>query len=700
MTTPVELLLELRTDPMPWQVVEPGVTRLKATLVTALRSAGLGPKQSAMGFTSRRLLVLFRGLSLPEGASGPGRERDSIHETVSRLVKGCVERMEWSESMVWSDHRSEGAAARRPQPAGWISPVRGVLLLLDGILVPVSVFGVDSGAWTVGPERVGRSQVAVEDAESYGRALVSLGVEVRFGERRRNLSEMLALAAQRAGGELVSDHDLLRERAVNCESLRVITISIDPKHRALPRELLQESVRERLSGFCVVAPEATRNGEQLTTALFVTESQVSPEPTTEVAATVRSTEASDAQDDTSMGYRWALETYLEDVRFFLERDRRRPLAECSRELDKQLQSPLLGTHGERAQRCEQLCTFLCLELDWGSEKDRACEAIRLLAADARTDLLRAFPDLEGVIGGLLAREEGYPASVWQAIADSKRPALDHRTMPRGRVGKLVALAHRLDACMSSLLVRGGLLDLDGMEGEGDDQHEPHKGPNSDPSGHLHVVESDLMESMVRIAVAGKLALDLRLAGAFALRQRSTLTGAAGAECLAELSRVLERAQLAVFESAGFDRREIMAIVRADGSSLVSDQVERLEGLRSLRGDQRVIDLAQSSRRIESILQGSSEQQLDVALLAAGSERELYFSYRRLFDQISGARSAGSYSVWLQHMVELNDAVDRFLREILIRDEVESLRQNRLALLQRVYWLYSGEIRMAELLGDD
>lgn len=626
-----ELLLEIRTDPLTADQAEDGVQRLKNALVAALREARLGPKQSATGYTSRRFLVLFRGLP----CEGSEPERALLGAIVRRTVEG----LHWDRSVRWGPgHR-------------WAAPVRGVLLLLDGRLVPSRIFGRETTDWTVGPESRGCPRIPVADADAYGAAMNEQGVELRFAERRQRLARDLEQAARSLSAELLVDADLVRDRTVACETPSAVALRLKRRFRGLPVELVQECLRERFGGFCAM------QGEEVSGAVFVID------------------RPDDPQGRTAAAYQWALSTYLDDIQFFLERDRRRPLAEACREVEEQTVSAELGTFGERSRRCMQICDLLCSELGWEAERDRAREAIRLLAADSRTELRRAFPDLEGVIGGLLAREEGYPVSVWQAIADSRRTARDSRTMPRGRVGKLVAVSERLDRLTSRVAT------LTDPETEG---------------RHRRAMER-LLDQVARIGLAGRMPLDLKLAAAFALRLHLSPAHVGRVqEQLDPLNELVSGALGRVFEEAGYLPKEIDAVLGADGSGLLSDQMQRLDGLRSLRGDDRLERLSQTAVRLSGILQGSREESLDVGLLSESAERDLYHAYRRTEEQIQTALQEGEFAAWLAAMTELDSRVQTFLREVLVRDENERLRQNRLALLQRIVWLYSGEIRLTEM----
>ena len=326
-----ELLLEVRTDPLAADLAEDGVQRLKNALVAALREARLAPKQSATGFTARRFLVLFRGLQ----CDGTDEERATLGEVVRRTVEG----LHWDRSVRW------GPGYR------WAAPIRGILLLLDGKLVPARICGRESVDWTVGPESRGCPRIAVANADAYGAAMNEQGVELRFAERRRLLAQELEEAARSLGAELLADADQVRDRTVACETPGVVALPLDRRFAGLPTELVQECLRERFGGFCAVS------GDAVAGAVLVLDRPGDPEGRTATA------------------HQWALSTYLDDIQFFLERDRRRPLAEACREVEEQTISPDLGTFGERSRRCIQICDLLCAELSWQPERDRAREAI-------------------------------------------------------------------------------------------------------------------------------------------------------------------------------------------------------------------------------------------------------------------------------------------------------------------------------------
>ena len=69
---------------------------------------------------------------------------------------------------------------------------------------------------------------------------------------------------------------------------------------------------------------------------------------------------------------------------------------------------------------------------------------RLAKADLVSFMVGEFPEVQGVIGGYLARAEGLPATVADAIAEHYRPQGPADSVPASPISIGVALADKID----------------------------------------------------------------------------------------------------------------------------------------------------------------------------------------------------------------------------------------------------------------
>src|SRR6185503_7931327 len=145
---------------------------------------------------------------------------------------------------------------------------------------------------------------------------------------------------------------------------------------------------------------------------------------------------------------------LRDARFFWEADRKTTLASRLERLSTLLFHKKLGTYLEKAERIAKLAKWIAKNALGADDQTAAHaeQAARLAKTDLTTDMVREFPELQGTMGGIYAREEGLPEEVWKAIYLHYLPLGVEADAPpsRAQLGKAVltwtavSLADKLD----------------------------------------------------------------------------------------------------------------------------------------------------------------------------------------------------------------------------------------------------------------
>ena len=630
-----ELLLEVRSADLPAGQAGSAVRRLKENLVSELRRRELGPRQSGVGYTPRRLIVMLRGLPAEES-------RDELRSTLVEIVPEVVTRLKWPQAPSW-DGRGQ-----------WPRPINGVLCLFDGEVLEVEIAGVMATDQTVGHAFLSPEPVAVENAADFARRLQSRGVELRPAERKKLIRAGLESIAKDLLAAPILSEGQLERMADECEVPGVFSGQIDPELVELPRELVIAFLELRQGAIAL-----ERDGQLLPRFVVATD------------------RADDPEGRVRHGHEVSVRAHLEEMRSLWLEDLAIPLAERYRALADSEYGVDLGSWRDKAGRVADLAESFCRELDLPGEASMAAEAARLLKADLECELVREIPSLAGTVGGLLAREEGYPESVWQAIADQYRPSETLHTVPRGRVGKITALADRLDALVGCFVV--------GSSSTGG------------PARRRLEVHAD---AALEILVAGRLGIDLDLASARAVRRYAGSLQHRANTVLSELRTFLDDRLRMTLSGRGFSEDELNAVLDSSGSRLLPDVLDRLEGIQRWRSDPRLERVVRGARRVLQVIRDAPEGRYDSTLLQEPSERSLLDaldSARRLEDSRAGDRRSGDESESrLGTLTTLVDAVESFFSQVLVRDENEDLRFNRLAMLQAVHRVLSRPIRFAEI----
>jgi glycyl-tRNA synthetase beta chain len=687
-----EYLLEVRSEEIPARMLEPGIRELGSRVFEELMARSVGPREVETGFTPRRLVLRLRGLPAREpdreeqvmgppvraafDAAGaptqallgfarrcgvePGElgrvatekgEYLAAHkstagrpvgEILAEIVPRVVAALGWAKTMRWG-------AGEGP----WVRPVHGVVSLLDGEVVPFTLFGIAAGRDSEGHPVLSPRPFAVRGGADYRRKLAARGIEIDPAARRSTLESAMRERATALGGRLVEDRALIEKLAAMCEIPGVMAGSFDAEFLSLPAEVLVTSLRDHQSALTVEAAD----GSLLPVFLTVMD------------------RADDPQGRARSGNEWVVAARLADARFFFGEDLEAGLARLARELDRLSFHERLGSYAEKTERLAALAAAICKELGWSREAEPAVAAARLLKVDLASEMVKEFTSLQGVMGGIYARLEGQPEEIWQAVGDQYLPASTEDPLPRGRVGMVAGLADRLDSLV-------GIFGL-GLVPTG----------SRDPFGLRRAAQG-----AVRILLEGGLALDFDhvvavAAGLYGPR----LTQTAG-DILRQLRPFWNDRVRYVLGLRGYAYDEIEAALTAGAASL-PDLQARVDALHRVRGEADFLAVVLAAKRIANIVRGAPDQELDPARLVEPAERDLAAAFAELQGEVERAAAAGDYERCLRRIAALAPVLDRFFVEVLVMDPDPGVRANRVALLQAIGRAVSRTARLTEMVVD-
>src|SRR5574338_1435338 len=439
-----DFLLELRSEEIPARMQARARNEIARLFAERVAEAGLATGAIDVHSTPRRLVLIARDVAphtetVREEVKGPRssaplqaldgflrktglareqlEERDGVlfavierpgraaAEVLADAVKRIVADFSWPKSMRW------GSRSLR-----WVRPLHGIVAMLGEEIVPVEVDGVASSATTVGHRFHHAGDITIGGAGDYAEKLRACHLIVDQDERERLIREGAAAAAAEAGLTLLDDEGLVVENAGLTEWPVPLLGRFDPEFLDVPREVIVLTMRTNQKYFACVDV-----GASLAPA-FVCVANIS---------------ASDGGEAIVDGNRRVLAARLADARFFWEQDLKVPLEEQAAKLDGIVFHEKLGTVAAKVERVARLARWLVESGAIEADADLAERAARLAKADLVTGMVGEFPELQGVIGGHLARAQGEP----NAIADAIR---DHYGTPVAPASVAVALADKID----------------------------------------------------------------------------------------------------------------------------------------------------------------------------------------------------------------------------------------------------------------
>ena len=681
-----ELLLEVGTEEIPDWMIVGALADLEKRLLGGLKKFELGDGVSVTAdATPRRLLLVAEGIATRqadrvETLKGPPRSiaydqsgnPTKAAEGFARRAGVGVEQLQAGEDGKLSVERSiEGRPAAEilaeflpeaitgvyfPKTMYWTSrsgprfirPIRWLVALFDGQVVPFEIAGVQSGKTTCGHRRLGSASIEVSDAADYRSKLDGNFVILSAAERQKKI-ETGIVSIVPVGMRVRPNARLLSTLVNITEYPTAILGGFEEQYLTLPEEVL-ETVMDHHQKYFAVEDESGRLQPN-----FVAVANLDGDPD----GIIRE------------GNERVLRARFNDARFFWDADQKQSLAGRVEDLKAVTFQAKLGSYYEKTQRSQELVTALAGALGLSGEATtNALRASELAKCDLTTELVGEFPELQGVVGGLYAKHQGEPEEVAAAIYSHYRPAGGDDRIPPTITGRLVALADKLGTL-------GGLFGL-GLIPTG----------SKDPFALRRAAYG-----IVRILIEGKLPLSLpklcRIANA-----------GDGTASLEEF--FLERLRYYLRDVCGHRYDEVSAVISAS-AELPLDVAARAEAISKVRPTPNFEPLAVSFKRIENILKKAggvekfAAEAVDASLLEDGAEAALHSLFQDVKPKVTAAKNQGLYEEALHTIASLREAVDLFFDEVLVMSKDDKIRNNRLALLAKLLKEFSTIADFSEIV---
>ncbi|MBL4646332.1 MAG: glycine--tRNA ligase subunit beta [Hyphomicrobiales bacterium] len=342
-------------------------------------------------------------------------------DIIAEVMPGIIRNFPWPKSMRW------GAGSTRPDTLRWVRPLRSILCTFgpeteEPEIVHFEVDGIASSNTTHGHRFMAPDEMSVRRFDDYVDKLTAAKV-VLDSTRREDiiLTEAKNLAFSQ-NMELVEDAALLHEVAGLVEWPVVLMGSFDERFLQLPDEVIQLTIRVNQKCFVLRDP---KSGE-LTNRFILVSNLV----------------ASDGGKAIVAGNQKVVRARLSDAMFFWETDLKIKLEDRVEKLGNVVFHAKLGTQLERVERIRALARELAPIV--GADPDEAERAALLCKADLVTEMVGEFPELQGLIGRYYATKQKENAAVAAACEEHYKPQGPGDDVPGDPVSVAVALADKLD----------------------------------------------------------------------------------------------------------------------------------------------------------------------------------------------------------------------------------------------------------------
>jgi glycyl-tRNA synthetase beta chain len=686
-----DFLLEIGTEEIPARMIDAAARELAVKVVTAVYDERLQKVADSQAFwTPRRIAVVLRDVqpqqpdeelevqgpsvkvAFKDGQPTPAAEAFSAKvgvpvaelkkvqtpkgeylaakvkkkgrpatDVICEIVPKQIAAVAWPKSMYW----------RPGKPERFVRPVRWMVALLGDSVVPLEFAGITAGNSTRGHRILSEGELSIPSPEAYEKVLSDGKVVVDAPFREERIRKALDAAARTVVGLRWREDAALLDTVVNLtEFPSVIMGGFDKEFLSLPEEVLVTVMRDHQKYFAL----EDASGKLAPHFLAVLNTDSDPD------GLIRH------------GNERVLRARFNDARFFWQTDQKVPLNERIGMLKAVTFQKDLGSYHAKAERVSELANEIAADLDAAGRKvdrDAVNEAAWLAKTDLTTELVKEFTELQGVVGGLYAKAQRHKAAVADAIYDQYKPESMEDSVPRTLEGATLALADKADSI-------AGMFALGNVPSGSKDPFALRRAANG----------------MVKTIAEHKLPLGLKrlfetaLAGYKGSEAEKKFKGH---DTLAQiLDFMRERLEFYLKDARGFAYDVVSATLIA-GSDDIVDAVARTEAVASVRQSPDFEAISSSFKRMKNILRQAEDagkkpaHALDPDALKEPPEKSLAAAAQVSALRVASLKDKKQYAQAMAEISKLRPPIDAFFDQVMVMVEDETLRANRLALLQKL-----------------
>ena len=549
---------------------------------------------------------------------------ENIKDLLPAIIEKSIKDIPITRAMKWGDSEYS-----------FVRPVHWLVLMLDKDIVNANIMGLESGRVSRGL-RFQEVSLNFSHANEYEQTMKDKAqILVDFSKRKELIRSQILSVAKTKNAEVIIDESLLDEVCALVEYPMAFCGSFDKKFLDIPQEAIISAMKSHQKYFHLV------DSKNNLLPLFIS------------VANIDSTDIQMIID----GNERVIHPRLADSEFFWNQDKAIKLEERLTNLDSVMFMKSLGSMGQKVKRIEKLSSHVAGLV--GFDKNLAARAGLLSKSDLLSEMVGEFADLQGIMGGYYAINDGEQREVSVAIREHYQPRFSGDDLPSTDEGIAVSIADKIDT-------------LTGIYGIG-------QGPTG--SKDPYALRRTAL-GLLRILLEAKIELNLKSLIDFSLNLHLKEVDRSTGNVI--YSFMMDRLK-AYYRDADIDSNIYEAVLAVSPNSPL-DFHYRVEALSEFIESKDSKSLIDSNKRIANILKDSNEEQekLNPKMLLEDSEKILFKATESLSKNLS---ENNNYKETIKSLINLKESIDSFFDNVMVNVEDKEVKSSRLALIRRVRKLF-------------
>lgn len=573
-----------------------------------------------------------KGLYVAFDKKTPGKKTTEI---LRKLIPEILKELTFAKTMVWNKSRTP-----------FVRPIKNILAVFDNKLIEFEFAGIQSSTLTSGHTLLSDKPIKVNSFKDYCELLSKNFVIVSEDERKKKIIDELVEIEEEFNVRAEPDKRMLEEYIYNNEYPVLFAGEFDMKYLDLPAEIISTFMINEKK----LLPVYDRDNNLVNR--FIGVSNIPDENRNVVRGNER-----------------VIQATFEDAKFFWDNDRKEDFAALRENLKKVMFHEGLGNFYEKTQRLEVMVGRLVKATHNEQLAEEIGKAAGLCKNDLVTRMVREFPSLQGIMGGLYLKESGEKEAVWRSVYYHYEPKGLSDVRLENIGGGILSIADKLDNISGFIL----------KDIKISSSKDPY-GIRRDASAIIKIVKDLKMDFDLWPMVEAAVEEFIKSGNKFEK---------AAADCVQETKKLFISRIENIFKDTMHFRYDIVNAVLARTDALFIYRVYiRAYEISAMVQTESVQHLVSLHKRLKNIIKGAAIFEVEEGRLVEKEEKILYEIFKESRPKIEELILQDKCTQACSTILEMKPVIDNFFNKVMVMDKVKEVKENRLALLQRLDELLS------------
>ena len=551
------------------------------------------------------------------------------YDLLKKNLPLILEKISWNKSMKWGENQMF-----------WGRPLKSILAVFNGKKVDFNFHHLKASNLTFIDKDLEEKVKNFNNFKSYISYFKSIKIILDHEKRKELINNELNKTAEKNNILIDVKENLLNEITNIVEKPKVILCEFNKKFLEVPKEILIIAMQNHQK----YIPTFDRKYNLTNYFLVVSNSK-------------------DPKGFVKQGNERVIEARLNDAEFFWKRNKSQNLIKQLSDLKKINFFKGLGSYFDKTQRIKNISSLISDELMISKEKIEVAASI--CKVDLKSDLVAEFPELQGILGGHFAEAQGFEKEVCQSISEHYLPSGHESRVPKNLYSITLSLSDKLDTLV-------GFFGL-GLIPTG----------SRDPYALRRFTIG-----LVRLIIENKIKIKLRSIINYSL----TLYKEQGYEF--DITKVLKELNNFILDRLKNYSKDKDIRLDIIESSVLSNDIDELyngykkaeilnKNIRKELGQNVVAIYKRASNILISEIKKNKlelHNSVDIGLFKNEFEKNLYKKIQGIKKYLLNLGKNDDFEQNLKELFKLKQEVDLFFDNVIVNDENQSIKKNRLELL--------------------